>query len=94
MLRGQFAANGYRLPEADDPLDVFRGTCQLSRETSAAVQRVLTSLELQAVASARPTPGAAELVKEARQSGRSVAIVSNNSGAAFRAYLRASPPGR
>ncbi len=98
MLRDQLAADGYRVPEPDpateDPLDVFRGTSQLSPEASAAVQRVLTGPELQAVASARPTPGAAELIKEARQSDRTVAFVSNNSGAAIRAYPPASPPGR
>jgi phosphoglycolate phosphatase len=71
----------------DDPLDVLRGTRTISRQASAAVQRALTALELEAVASARPTPGAAELIKETTGSGRTVAIVSNNSGVAIRAYL-------
>jgi len=66
---------------------VFRGTRQLSRQASAAVQKVLTRLEVDAVASARPTPGAAELITEAHETGHTVAIVSNNSGAAIRAYL-------
>ena len=48
---------------------------------------MLTSLELQAIATALPTPGAAELIREARETGRGVAIVSNNSEAAICAYL-------
>jgi phosphoglycolate phosphatase len=91
-LREQLAGEGIRLPDdgqpSDDPLDVFRGTRDISRQASAAVQRVLTGLEVEAVASARPTPGAAELLKEAHQTGRTIAIVSNNSGAAIRAYLQ------
>jgi phosphoserine phosphatase len=41
------------------------------------VQRFLTRLEVEAVATARPTPGAAELISEARRTGRTVAIVSD-----------------
>jgi beta-phosphoglucomutase-like phosphatase (HAD superfamily) len=69
--------------------EVDRVPCRppISRQASAAVQRALTALELEAVASSRPTPGAAELIKETTGSGRTVAIVSNNSGAAIRADL-------
>jgi HAD superfamily hydrolase (TIGR01509 family) len=91
-LREQLAAGGIVLPgdhqPSDDPLDVFRGTTRLGRETATAVQQLLTRLEVQAVATARPTPGAAELIKEARAAGRTIAIVSNNSGAAVRAFLQ------
>lgn len=91
-LREQLAAEGIVLPgehqPSDDPLDVFRGTSQLGPETAQAVQQVLTRLEVQAVASAQPTPGAAELIKDARASGWTIAIVSNNSGAAIRAFLQ------
>jgi phosphoglycolate phosphatase-like HAD superfamily hydrolase len=91
-LRDQLAAEGLSLREdgqpSDDPLDVFRGTREISRQAAAAVQRVLTGLEVEAVATARPTPGAAELIRETRETGRTVAIVSNNSGAAIRAYLQ------
>jgi phosphoglycolate phosphatase-like HAD superfamily hydrolase len=91
LLRERIAAEGFDLPDdqpSDDPLDVFRGTGQLSHELSAAVQRVLTGLEVQAVATARPTPGAADLIKHTHNTGRTVAIVSNNSGAAIRTYLQ------
>ncbi len=91
MLREQLAADGIVLPEdhqpSDDPLDVFRGTTRLGRETATAVQQLLTGLEIQAIATARPTPGTADLIRQAHATGRTVAIVSNNSGAAIRAYL-------
>ena len=44
-------------------------------------------LETQAVTTAQPADGAADLITTARQSGRSVTIVSNNSGQAVAAYL-------
>jgi phosphoglycolate phosphatase len=91
-LRGQLAAEGVTIPDdghpSDDPLDVFRGTGEVSREASAAAQRILTGLEVEAVATAMPTPGTAELISEAHATGRTVAVVSNNSGAAIRAYLQ------
>jgi len=72
MLRDQLAAEGIDLPDdhlpSDDPLDVFRGTSQLSRETAIAVQQLLTRLEVQAIATARPTPGTAELINHAHAS--------------------------
>ena len=90
-LRKQLAANGITLPDdgqpSDDPLDIFRQTSQLGPQVTAAIHQLLTSLEVQAIATARPTPGAAELIREARQTGRGVAIVSNNSEAAIHAYL-------
>lgn len=43
--------------------------------------------ETRAVASAKPTPGSADLIITAYRTGRTVTIVSNNSEAAIRAYL-------
>ncbi|MGO9298126.1 MAG: HAD family hydrolase [Streptosporangiaceae bacterium] len=70
-----------------DPLEVFRIVADLGDEIAERAQRELTSLEVQAVATAAPTPGAAELITTARQTGRTVSIVSNNSSRAIRAYL-------
>jgi beta-phosphoglucomutase-like phosphatase (HAD superfamily) len=64
------------------------GTSQLSRETATAVQQLLTGLEVEAIATAEPTPGSAELINDARATGRTVGIVSNNSGAAIHAFLQ------
>jgi HAD superfamily hydrolase (TIGR01509 family) len=44
-------------------------------------------LEVQAVTTAQPADGAAELIRAARRSGRSVTIISNNSGQAVATYL-------
>jgi phosphoglycolate phosphatase len=91
MMRNQLTARGITLPDdhqpSDDPLDVFRGTTQLGQETAAAVQQLLTELEVRAIATARPTSGTADLIRRAKASGRTIAVVSNNSGAAIRAYL-------
>jgi len=90
-LRQQLTRQGLSLPDdaplSDDPLDIFRQTSQLAPQVTGAIHQLLTSLEVQAIATARPTPGTAELIREARETGRSVAIVSNNSEVAIRAYL-------
>jgi hypothetical protein len=53
------------------------------------VQQLLTAREVRAVQTARPTPGAADLIVTAIQTGRAVTVVTSNSGAAVAAY-----PGR
>ena len=50
-------------------------------------QQLLTAFETRAITSARPTPGSADLIITAHRTGRTVTIVSNNSGAAITAYL-------
>jgi beta-phosphoglucomutase-like phosphatase (HAD superfamily) len=47
----------------------------------------LTELETLAVGTARPTDGGEPSMRACRKSGRSLAIVSNNSAGAVRAYL-------
>jgi HAD superfamily hydrolase (TIGR01662 family) len=75
---------------APDPLAVLRWTGQAcSPDRTQAIDKVLCGLELHAVASAAPTPGGHEVVLAARKAGRQVAIVSNNSAGAVRAYLAA-----
>jgi HAD superfamily hydrolase (TIGR01509 family) len=90
-LRRRLAAIGIAIPtevrSVPDPLEVFRVVAARGRNVGQLTQRELTLLEIQAVAVAQPTNGAAELIMTARQSGLSVAIVSNNSGQAIAAYL-------
>ena len=50
-------------------------------------QQLLTAFETRAVPTAEPTRGPADLIVTATQTGRTVSIVSNNSGAAIAAYL-------
>jgi HAD superfamily hydrolase (TIGR01509 family) len=90
-LRRRLAAAGVTIPaevrSTSDPLEVFRVVAARGRDAGQRAQRELTLLEVQAVTTAQPADGAAELISGARQSGRGVAIVSNNSGQAVAAYL-------
>ena len=71
-----------------DPLEVFRTIAIEMPEAADLAQQQLTRLEVKAVETARPTWGAGELLVAARDTRRTVAIVSNNSGSAVTAYLR------
>jgi phosphoglycolate phosphatase len=90
-LRRRLAAGGVAIPaevrSTSDPLEVFRAVAARGREVGQRAQRELTLLEARAVTTAQPADGAAELIAAARQSGRSVSIVSNNSGQAVATYL-------
>jgi beta-phosphoglucomutase-like phosphatase (HAD superfamily) len=56
---------------------------------AAAVEPQLAELESAAATTAVPTPHAHDAMASCRASGRSVAVVSNNSAVAVRAYLEA-----
>src|SRR5262249_22917847 len=58
-----------------------------SNDGGVLAQHVLTALEVRAVKTAQPTRGSADLIISAYRTGRTVTIVSNNSGAAISAYL-------
>lgn len=91
-LRSFLAARNVEIPpevEAlDDPLAVFRFSGQLGLEVSSATLDTLTRLEVEATETARPTPGAAEVIRELKRFGKAVAVVSNNSVAAVTAHLQ------
>jgi hypothetical protein len=93
QLRQKLQAAGITLPpEAeteDDPLEVFRATARLGDSVAELAQGELARLETLAVTTAQPTPGAADLITAAHQSGRTVTIVSNNSSHAISQYLAA-----
>jgi HAD superfamily hydrolase (TIGR01509 family) len=73
-----------------DPLEVLRWTGQNGTpELAAAVEDALCAAELRAVETAEPTPYGREVIVAARQIGRPVAVVSNNSAGAVTAYLNA-----
>ncbi|MEV1114391.1 HAD hydrolase-like protein [Actinosynnema sp. NPDC049800] len=73
--------------ETDDPFEVLNHARSFGIKHSAIVEEKLCSLELEAVATARPTPGTEQLIKEWHDTGLCVAIVSNNSTAAVSAYM-------
>jgi phosphoglycolate phosphatase len=91
-LRDVLAERGHAdLPddvaESADPFEVFRHAATLGADAAADVEAALTARETQAVPNATPTPGAHELMAAWQDSGRPLAIVSNNSVSAINAYL-------
>ena len=88
----QLRANLPGLPDdvtgSSDPFDVLRHAATLGPAVLAEVAHEFTQLELQAVATATPTPGTTEAIAALRAAGHTITIVSNNSTAAVEAYLR------
>ena len=70
-----------------DPLEVFAYAATVSEDLAARVETEMTDQELAAVATAAPTPYVHEVVTACQNSGRSVAVVSNNSSRAVHSYL-------
>jgi phosphoglycolate phosphatase len=91
QLRDSLSTAGFALPDAarhtDDPLEVFRLAATVSDDAAMTAQQLLTAFETRAVPTAQPTKGSADLIVTANRTGRTVTIVSNNSGAAIAAYL-------
>ena len=70
-----------------DPIEVFAYSATVSDDLAARVEAEMTDQEVAAVPTAEPTPYVHEVVDQRRESGRTVAVVSNNSARAVRAYL-------
>jgi beta-phosphoglucomutase-like phosphatase (HAD superfamily) len=91
QLRDSLTAAGFHLAadieNEDDPLEVFRAAAKVSADAAASAQQLLTVFETQAISTARPAKGSANLIITAQRTGRTVTIVSNNSGVAIAAYL-------
>jgi phosphoglycolate phosphatase len=77
-----------------DPIEVFYYSATVSDEMAARVEAEMADLEVAAVPTADPTPYVHEVIASARESGRIVGVVSNNSPRAVNAYLdRHGPSG-
>ncbi|MTD55208.1 HAD family hydrolase [Amycolatopsis pithecellobii] len=92
QLRTVLADGGHtNLPEpvvtSRDPFDVLRYAATLSDDDARYVEAAFTAHEVEAIPTAAPTPGAHELMAAWHDSGRPLAIVSNNSEAAINTYL-------
>lgn len=72
-----------------DPFDILRYAAAEGEREAAAAERELTRLEIEAVESAVPTPGAENVLHSLDRAGHTIAAVSNNSIAAVSAYLYA-----
>ena len=86
------ADGGYGHPPPDnekssDPFDVLKYAATLGKTEAEYVNSAFTALEVEAIPTAEPTRDAHDLVRAWSQTGRPVAIVSNNSAVAIRAYV-------
>jgi phosphoglycolate phosphatase len=70
-----------------DPFAVFAYAATISEDLAAQVEAEMTDQELTAVPTAAPAPYVHEVVTACQNSGRTVAVVSNNSARAVHAYL-------
>jgi phosphoglycolate phosphatase len=90
-LREVLESEGAELPEhihaEEDPLNVFRFAAILGPDVCKVVESALRDAEVTAVASAKPTPHVAEFIEACQDSGRRIAVVSNNSHIAVESYL-------
>lgn len=82
---------GYPVPESfllrSDPLDVLRFAGTIGAELVALIEQELSRAELAAADTAEETPGAGAFLAACRATGRTVAVVSNNSAGAITRYL-------
>lgn len=90
-LRATLAAEGIQVPaavaEQGDPLEVLRWTANRGdNDLTRRIDHDLTAAEVQASASADPTPHADDVLRASHETGRMVAIVSNNSAPAIETY--------
>lgn len=72
-----------------DWFEILAFAASVSPDLAAAVETELAEIESAAAATAVPAPHVHDAIAACRESGRSVAVVSNNSAAAVRAYLEA-----
>jgi HAD superfamily hydrolase (TIGR01509 family) len=75
------------LTKSDDPFEVLTYAASLGEDEARYVNAAFTAHELEAIATAEPTPAAHHLIRIWSATGRPVAIVSNNSAIAIQAYL-------
>ncbi|MCX4095079.1 HAD family hydrolase [Nocardia sp. alder85J] len=76
------------ISESNDPFDVLAFAATVGPAVADATEQYFTKIELDAIGTARPTPGAHDVIRAADERGR-IAVVSNNSQAAISAYLKA-----
>jgi phosphoglycolate phosphatase len=77
------------LAASDDPFAVLRQIAATAPDLVAITEERFRELEVEAVARAPMTPGLRETLAALAERGRTVTIVSNNSGAAVQTFLDA-----
>lgn len=93
QLRNAIAEHGFPLPadviETTDPLEILSYAADADRGLAIQLESELTQLETTAAADATLTPHVNDVVNACRESGRSVAIISQNAIRAVKLYLNA-----
>jgi len=87
VITGQGVTMPASVTSSHDPIAVFDYAATVSSALGELIEAEMTGQEVEAVATARPVPYVHEVVTSARGTGRRIAIVSNNSERAVRAYL-------
>lgn len=87
LVEGGHVSLPRAVTESEDPFDVLRYAATLGDDEARYVETAFTAHEVEAIASAIPTAGAHDLIEKWHNSGRPVAIVSNNSTKAINAYF-------
>jgi phosphoglycolate phosphatase-like HAD superfamily hydrolase len=70
------------IEKSSDPFDVLKYAATLGETEARYVNAAFTAHEVEAIAMAKPTPAAHDLIRTWSQIGRALAIVTNNSKAA------------
>lgn len=90
-LRALLTAQGIQFPEpiatTADPLAVLTHATTIRPELAAQAEAELTEFEVRTVPTAQPTGDAHDLITSARESGRTVTIISTCSASAVSTYL-------
>lgn len=90
-LREAITQQGVHLPPSIEGtgnwFEIFTFAASVSADMAARIESELTELECAAVATAAPTPHVNDVISACRDSARLVAVISNNSEKAVRAYL-------
>jgi phosphoglycolate phosphatase len=87
LITGQAIELPDHIARTADPIEIFTYSATVSGDLAARVEAEMAGQELAAVATARPSAYVHDVVTSCRDSGRLVAVVSNNSDRAVRAYL-------
>ncbi len=87
LLDGGHADLPPEVEKTEDPFDVLYFAASISADDARYTEAALRAYEVQAVSNAEPAAGSHELIRAWHRSGRSLAVVSNNSASAVEAYL-------
>ncbi|MBV1851890.1 HAD family hydrolase [Catellatospora tritici] len=92
QLRQVLRDHGVAMPVAierhNDPLEVLRFAAASERQVLVEVEERFVNAEVAAVKVAEPAPYAHDFIRAVWRAGKALAVVSNNSEPAIRAYLK------